>query len=176
MHVEVAGKHSNSAEEVLARLVDYGPVSMTLVLLATFVAVAPYPVGVRWAVSVLVLLFVLAYHYLVATDLRRPRVGQSISIRWFAFGFLAGFLGFWGTLTMADLFQIAAVPAWGVVGWIPIQLATALMLYQAGQGLRGRHSLLVSFIGILTSALVVTASHIAWQDWTALATFWSPVP
>lgn len=172
MHVEVAGKHSNSAEEVVARLVDYGPVSMALVLLATFVAVAPYPGGVRWGVSILVLLFVFSYHYLVATDLRRPRVGQSISIRWFAFGFLAGFLGFWGTLALADMFQIAAVKPWGVVGWIPVQLATGLMLYQAGQGFRGRHSLLVSFIGIVTAALVVTASHVAWSQWTATLAFW----
>ncbi len=172
MHVEVAGKHSNSAEEVIARLVDYGPVSMSLVLLATFVAVAPYPAGVCWGVSVFVLLFVVSYHYLVATDLRRPRVGQSIAIRWFAFGLLAGFLGFWGTLALADMFQIAAVRPWGVIGWIPVQLAAAFMLYQAGQGLRGRHSLLVSFIGIVTSGLVVTASHIAWNDWTAMVAFW----
>ncbi|HEX9815617.1 MAG TPA: hypothetical protein VGB18_01440, partial [Candidatus Thermoplasmatota archaeon] len=139
MHVEVAGKHTNSAEEVVARLVDYGPVSMLLVLVATFVGVAPYPAAIRWAVPVLVGLFVFGYQYLVATDLRRPRVGQAISVRWFAFGFLAGFIGFWSTLSLADTFQIAAVQRWGVLGWIPVQLAAALMMFQTGQGLRGRH-------------------------------------
>lgn len=160
LHVEVAGQRTNSADEVIARLVDYGPVSLSLLVWATMIAVVPYPAGLRWGFVGLVGAYMLVYQYLVARDLRPSRAFTSVSLRWFLLGFLAGVAGFFGATWGNDWFGALALERWGTWSLLPFQFALALMLFQTLQGVRGRHSLLVSMIGILTTALSIAACHL----------------
>ena len=127
---------------------------------ATMIAVVPYPSELRWGFPILVGLYRLTYQYLVARDVRPPRVFDSVSLRWFVLGFVAGSAGFHGAIWFVDTFTVPLVARMGTLGLVPFQAAIGLMLFQSAQGLRGRHSVLVSMIGIVTTGLAVMASHV----------------
>jgi hypothetical protein len=160
VHVEVTGKRSNSADEVLARLVDYGPISLGLALMAVAVSLAPYPGPVRWGFGIVVGVFLFAYQYLVATDPRPTASCAGVSVRWFLTGLVCGALGFYVTLSVVASMTAPTPSGLGTIGWIPLQMGLGWMTYLAVQGVRQRHSLLVSMTGILTTSAAITSLHV----------------
>jgi len=159
MRVEVAGKKSNSADEIVARLVDYGPISMSLVLLAAFVTFLPYQEQVRWGLPFGIGLFLVVYHYMVARDVRPTVPTSSISGLWFLAGLSAGFLGTLAPWFVSVINPLQPLAGHEWIGWIPLQIATGLFGFLVVQGIRQRHSLLISMIGILMTSWIVVLWH-----------------